>query len=260
MALPVSPCLSLSLPVFPCLSLSLSVSPCLSLSLSVSPCLSLSLPISPSLSLVFADFHSSLLAFSCFYLSLLNSLTCEIYLSLSLFLPDSPWLSLDLPIFFYLFFNPLISICFLFFFISDSLCFSYFFQFLFSNPFFFFASMRQLVLNYETSLVRVMNDPKRKSGGRPLKDASHTINQQGSFLSSMCRGYTRSNALCACLFVSMLNWWRVVSIVDKRLSVFYTMAWNYHFSRIIFSHHSMRSIFIIYIYLIIILFPFLIVS
>lgn len=93
--------------------------------------------------------------------------------------------------------------------------------------------MRQLVLNYETSLVRVMNDPKRKSGGRPLKDASHTINQQGSFLSSTCRGYTRSNALCACLFVSMLNWWRVVSIVDKRLSVFYTVAWNYHFSTII---------------------------
>lgn len=78
-----------------------------------------------------------------------------------------------------------------------------------------------------------MNDPKRKSGGRPLKDASHTINQQGSFLSSTCRGYTRSNALCACLFVSMLNWWRVVSIVDKRLSVFYTVAWNYHFSTII---------------------------
>lgn len=138
---------------------------------------------------------------------------------------------------------PLISICFLFFFCSSLTLFaSLISSIFFSNPF-FFASMRQLVLNYETSLVRVMNDPKRKSGGRPLKDASHTINQQGSFLSSMCRGYTRSNALCACLFVSMLNWWRVVSIVNKRLSVFYTVARNYHFSRIIFP-----SFYEIYIY------------
>lgn len=57
----------------------------------------LALPVSPYLSLVLVDFHLSLLGSSCFYPSLFNSLTCEIYLSLSLFLPGSPWLSLDFP-------------------------------------------------------------------------------------------------------------------------------------------------------------------
>lgn len=105
----------------------------------------LALPVSPYLSLVLVHFHLSLLGSSCFYLSLFNSLTCEIYLSLSLFLPGSPWLFLDFPgssCLFLSFFNstrlPLISICFLFFFCS-SLALFVSFQFLFSffNPFFF---------------------------------------------------------------------------------------------------------------------------
>lgn len=221
----------------------------------------LALPVSPYLSLVLVHFHLSLLGSSCFYLSLFNSLTCEIYLSLSLFLPGSPWLSLDFPgssCLFLSFFNstrlPLISICFLFFFCS-SLALFVSFQFLFSffNPFFFFcfelrriSAIRQLVLNYETSLVRVMNDPKRKSGGRPLKDGSHMISRVPSSRVCVVVMCTRSNALCACLFVSMLNWWRVVSIVDKRLSIFYMVAWNYHFSRIILPsfYPHLESIFI----------------
>lgn len=102
--------------------------------------LSLSLPYL-CLSLVLADFHSSL-GFSCFYLSLLNSLTCEIYLSLSLFLSGSPWLSLDflgssLDLFLILLVSTYLYLLFiLFLFISDSLCFSYLFNFFFLILFF----------------------------------------------------------------------------------------------------------------------------